>query len=219
MAWEWVSPVAAASGGVVGGGLGAFFTWLTGKQSRDQVVKTLEEQFGHDRLQAREAREQERLENAYLELVKMAARVGNWAQMVYPTVETAPLPKTPLPSLEVQADTTALLAAFGSDKVRQLAETWEAVVRQMIDQADLAQWEESNPPQPGDPRLARPYWNSPRWAIDQSLRPKEKQTRAALGAQIRSELAFGYRSTRTASGFIGSYTWPATESPPPSTST
>ena len=76
MAWEWVSPVATASAGVLGGGVGAFFTWLTGKQSRDQALDTLREQLGHERLQAREAREQERLASAYLELLKTAERVG-----------------------------------------------------------------------------------------------------------------------------------------------
>jgi hypothetical protein len=40
------------------------------------------------------------------------------------------------------------------------------------------------------------------------LRPEEKRTREALGAQVRSELAFAYRSTREASGFIRSYTKP-----------
>ena len=72
MAWEWVGPVATATVRVVG----IVGTWLTGKQSRDQALATLREQLGHDRLQAREAREQERLESAYLELLKMAERVG-----------------------------------------------------------------------------------------------------------------------------------------------
>jgi hypothetical protein len=40
MAWEWASPVATASAGVLSGGIGIFFTWLTGKQSRDQALTT-----------------------------------------------------------------------------------------------------------------------------------------------------------------------------------
>ena len=212
MAWEWVSPVAAASGGLFGGAIGAYFAWLSGQQSREQVSRTLQEQFGHDRLQAREDREQQRLENAYLELLRMTERVGNWAQMVYPVIQTGPLPETPLPSPEVQAATAALLAAFGSEEVRQLGETWDAVVRQMIRQAELVQFDESNPPQPGDPRLQRHYQNSPRWVID-TLRPEEQRTRRALGAQVRSELAFGYRSTRPASGVTRTYTYPAPNPP------
>lgn len=210
MAWEWVSPVAAAGGGLLGGGIGAFFTWLTGQQSRDQALTTLRDQLHHDRLQAREAREQERLESAYLELLKMAERTGQWAQMVYPEMQAGPLPDTPIPSLEIQADTAALLAAFGSEDVRELGERWEAVVRQMIRNAELVEFEERNPPMPGDStdyRWQRPYENSPRWVIH-TLRPDEKLARDALGAQVRSELAFGYRSTREPTGATRSYTTP-----------
>jgi hypothetical protein len=105
MAWEWIGTSAV-------GGLGIVFTWLTGKQSRDQALATLRAQLGHDRLQAREAREQERLASAYLELLKMAERVGQWAQMVYPVFQSGQPPSTPLPSLEVQADTAALVAVI-----------------------------------------------------------------------------------------------------------
>lgn len=144
--------------------------------------------MGHDRLQAREAREQERLERAYLELLKMAERVGQWAQTVYPFIQFGPLPDTPLPSLEVQADTAALVAAFGSNEVREKAEAWRAVARDMIAQADLVPWQDEHPESlpPGE-RIAR--------AKIHELRPDEKRARDALGAQVRSELAFGYRST------------------------
>jgi hypothetical protein len=206
VAWEWVAPVATAAATTTVGVAGIFFTWLTGKQSRDHAQETLEEQLGHERLQAREAREQERLENAYLELLKMAERVGQWAQMVYPMVETGPLPETPLPTLEVQADTAALQAAFGTDRVRQLTETWEAVVKLMIRQAELVVWEEQHPPGPGDPRLQRPYENSPR-AVVLRLRPEEKKTRDELGAQVRAELRFLYRSSARPTGVTRSYTY------------
>jgi hypothetical protein len=198
MAWEWIGTSAV-------GGLGIFFTWLTGKQSRDQVLETLRQQLGHERLQAREAREQERLESAYLELLKMAERVGQWAQFIYPVVQTGPLPDTPLPSLEVQADAAALVAAFATNRVRQLTETWEAVVKQMITQAELVVWEEQNPSGPGDPGSQRPYKNSPRAAILR-LRPEEKRTRDELNAQVRAELRFLYRSSAKPTGFTSSYT-------------
>jgi hypothetical protein len=35
MAWEWVSPFATASAGVVAGGIGIYFTWLTGTHARE----------------------------------------------------------------------------------------------------------------------------------------------------------------------------------------
>ena len=199
MAWEWVSPVATASAGVLGGGVGAFFTWLTGKQSRDQALDTLREQLGHERLQAREAREQERLASAYLELLKMAERVGVWAQMIYPVYQSGKPPETPLPSLEVQADTAALVAAFGTDAVREKSETWQSVVRQMISAAELVVWEEAHPSQ------VPPQGSSARATIYE-LRPEEKRTRDELGAQVRAELRFRYRSSAKASGDTGSYT-------------
>jgi hypothetical protein len=81
-----------------------------------------------------EAREQERLESAYLELLKLAEQVGIWAQMVYPVFQSGPPPDTPLPSLEVQADTAALVAAFGTDEVRTKAEAFAAAtLEQRVD--------------------------------------------------------------------------------------
>ncbi|MGZ3384770.1 MAG: hypothetical protein ACXVB5_07625 [Isosphaeraceae bacterium] len=211
MAWEWVSPVATASAGVVAGGIGVFFTWLTGKQSRDHAEETLREQLGHERLQAREAREQERLATAYLELLRMAERVGQWAQMVYPVVDTVPssMPDTPLPSLPDQAETAALVNAYGSAAVREKWDAWEGVVRQMITQAELTDWEEHNPTSPGD----RPFENSPRGVLYR-LRPQEAETRRELADQVSAELRFGYRSTRKPSEVISSYTTSSGQEPP-----
>lgn len=197
MAWEWV-------GTSIVGGLGIYYAWKTGKQSRDQAIETLREQLGHDRLLAREAREQDRLATAYVALMKMTEQTGQWAQMVYPVVQTGELPATPLPSLELQADTAALVSAYGSPAVRHFTEEWESVVRQMIIQAELVQWEDENPAQPGDPRWARPYANSPRGMVD-SLRPEERKRREALAAQVRAELANLYRSSQNPSGFTRSY--------------
>ena len=45
----------------------------------------------------------------------------------------------------------------------------------MITQAELVGWEERDPPTAGDPRLERPYANSPRGALDR-LRPREAET-------------------------------------------
>ncbi len=206
MAWEWIGTSIVGVAGIWG-------TWFTGKQSRDHTLATLRQQLGHERLQAREAREQERLESAYLELLKMAERVGQWAQFVYPVVQSGPLPDTPLPSLESQADAAALVAAFGTPEVEEKSEAWQSVVGQMIHQAELVHYEERHPPQPGDPVLQRPYENSPR-AVIMRLRPEELKTRRALEAQVRSELAFGYHSTREPSGFIRSYTMPSGQEPP-----
>ena len=62
MAWEWTGTLGLA---------GMFFTWLTAKQGRD-----------HERLLAAEAREQQRLEKTYIDLLDMVQRAGQWVQFV-----------------------------------------------------------------------------------------------------------------------------------------
>lgn len=164
MAWEWVAPVATGTTATIVGVSGVFFGWLNGKQARDDARAT-----------AWEARYQQRLEAAYLELLKMAERAGQWAQMVYPMI--GPGPDAPLPSLEVQADTAALLKAFGSDAVRERRETWESVVKQMISQAELVPSEDAHPTEGESPRVTI-----------HKLRPKEREAREALGNQVAVEL-------------------------------
>ncbi len=101
MAWEWVAPAATAAATTTVGVAGIFFTWLTGKQGRDHAETISNQRLTHERLLAKEAREQERLENAYVELLRMAERAGQWAQMVYPVFQSGQPPSTPLPSLVV----------------------------------------------------------------------------------------------------------------------
>ena len=205
MALELVTTVVTASAGLLGTGVGAFITWFTGKQSRDQALEALQEQLGHDRLQAREAREQERLENAYTELLQVTTQAGYWAQAIEPMVQIGPPPEIPMPSIAVQVKSAALMTAFATDSVRYLAETWEALLQQMIRNAELVHWEDQHPPQPGDGRATRPFDRSPRGALLR-LRPQEKRAREQLGAQVRAELRFLYRSSAKPTGFIRSYT-------------
>lgn len=199
MAWEWI-------GTTVLGLAGIFGTWFTGKQSRDQALVALQEQFDHDRLQAREAREQQRLENAYTELLRVTAQAGYWAQAIEPMVQIGPPLEIPMPSIEVQVKSAALMTAFATDSVRYLAETWEALLQQMIRYAELVHWEDQHPPQPGDARATRRFDESPRGALLR-LRPQEKRAREELGAQVRAELRFLYRSSAKPTGVIRSYTY------------
>jgi hypothetical protein len=94
MAWEWTRTLGLA---------GMFFTWLTAKQGRD-----------HERLLAAEAREQQRLEKTYIDLLDMVQRAGQWVQFVYPMVDVGQ-PQPALPTLEEQAHIEAVVGAFGSD--------------------------------------------------------------------------------------------------------
>ena len=163
MALDWIAPVATGTVGVAE----IIFTWLTGKQARDDARQT-----------AREARLQQRLENAYIELLDMAERVGHWAQSAYPFFDTNPPQPVPsLPSLEQQARTEALVRAFGSDKVRERMESWRTVVRQMLSAARLIYMG----PIPG---LDKPIHLDARRKFDLELRPQERSARSALGSQV-----------------------------------
>ena len=164
MAWEWIGTSAV-------GGLGIFFTWLTGKQGRDAA-----------RADAKEAREQQRLENAYVDLLDMAERAGHWAQMVLPVVDTnPPQPDPDLPSVNEQAHTEALVKAFGSKDVRERMEVWSDVVKEMNATVGLIRWIEA------DTTRHRGSQENPRGKL-QDLRREEREAREALGNQVAVEL-------------------------------
>jgi hypothetical protein len=61
---EWIPVIGAAIGAsaaAIVGATGIIFTWLTGKQARDQAELTAEKRQEHERTLAREAQEQARL--------------------------------------------------------------------------------------------------------------------------------------------------------------
>jgi hypothetical protein len=128
-----------------------------------------------------EARYQQRLETTYIELLKMAERTGVWAENVYPISQSGKPPDTPLPWFDVQADTRAVLKAFGSDALRKREETWRPVVQEMISAAQEVMWEDLHPSQ------VPPQGKSARVTIEE-LRPKEREAREALGNQVAVEL-------------------------------
>ena len=180
MTWEWVGPVATATVGVAG----IFGTWLTGKQGRDRAEAISRETLAQERLLANEARKQQRLENAYVDLLDMAERAGQWAQMVLPMIDTNPPQPVPaeLPSLEEQAHTVALVQTFGSDEVLERMKTWRAVVKEIITTVELIKWEEADPA-----TRQRDGQAIARVALDE-LRPQERERREALAKQVAFEL-------------------------------
>lgn len=171
MACEWIAPVATGITAAIVGGAGMFFTWLTGKQSRDAA-----------RADAKEAREQQRLENAYVDLLDMAERAGQWALMVLPVVDTnPPQPDPDLPSINERAHTEALVKAFGSAEVRERMEVWRDVVKEMIATVGLIRWIEA------DTTAHRGIQENPRGKLE-GLRRQEREAREALGNQVAVEL-------------------------------
>ncbi len=166
MALEWVAHVATATVGVAG----IVGTWLTANRG-----------LAHERRLATEARQQQRLENAYVDLLDVAERVGHWAQLAWPVRDTEPPQPVPeMPSLVEQAHTEALVRAFGSEKVLQRMKTWRGVLREMQALDNVIRLA------PGDHHQARSGFDE--------LRPQEKAAREALGDQVAVDL--GHRPGR-----------------------
>ncbi len=172
MAWEWVASVATGTTATIVGGAGIFFTWLTGKQARDDARAT-----------TREARQQQRLESTYVDLLDMAERAGQWVRMVYPIWDTNPPQPVPaeLPSLPEQAHTEALINAFGSAEVRERMKTWRDIVSEVISTVTQIRWEEA------DPTGKRYSEESPRRTLER-LRGEERVAREGLANQVAAEL-------------------------------
>jgi hypothetical protein len=184
MAWEWVAPVATATASITVGVAGIFFTWLSGKQGGDHAETISGQQLAHERLLASEARDQQRLETAYVNLLEMSEAAGQWVQLVMPVVDTdPPQPDPPLPTLEVQAHTEAVVRAFGSPQVRERMDSWESVVRKAISTVTVGHMMASLPSEATQARLT----------LERDLRPQERSARQALAEQVSAELRPGGR--------------------------
>ncbi|CAN5541506.1 hypothetical protein BH11ACT6_BH11ACT6_07440 [soil metagenome] len=167
MAWEWVPHVATATVGVAG----IVGTWLTGSRN-----------LAHERRLAQEAREQQRRENAYVDLLDVAERVGHWAQMSWPLFDTdPPRPVPEMPLLVEQAHTEALVRAFGSAQVLAGLKTWRGIVLAMLTLDHQIRQGESD---------AHP---DARTEFDE-LRTQERAAREEMGDQVAMDL--GHRARR-----------------------
>jgi len=181
MAWEWVAPVATATAGMTG----VFFTWLSGRQGRRHAETVLINQLSNSRLLAIDTRQQQRLENAYTQTLKEAEQVGHWAQLAYPQAETnPPQPAIQFPEADKQAETAALVHAFGSAEVAQCLEEWRRIVVNMTKQATLINFWGAGTSQNVAARLKF-----------EDLRPQESAARLALSVQVAKELKATYQLT------------------------
>jgi hypothetical protein len=112
---------------LIGGGLAAFggllSTWLTNWLG----VKRDQRKYQHERDMALEVRRQERLREAYIELLKYLSHHAEWAVSLQPLPRPfpTPIPKAPdpMPRAEVHR-VTALVEAYGSPEVRKLLNGW-----------------------------------------------------------------------------------------------
>ena len=168
MAYEWVGTAVVALAGI-----GA--TLLAGKLAH-----------GHSERMTLAARQRERLAEAYVRLLVLAGRVGQWAQMVEPMWDfDPPQPVRPPPELDEQGETEAAIGAYGSDEVLQAFEAWRDVVQNIIFTVGLIARERAadkgHQPTSGNA-------GGSLYLTLHNLRPDERDARKALSHQVRSEL-------------------------------
>lgn len=179
--WAWVGTVATVAVATVG----LFFSWLTGKQSRDHA-ETLEKiRLQQAERAAHDARIHGRRADAYLEALRLSESTGLWAQAVRPMLDSVP-PRTPppLPDLNRQAATRAQLLAFGSREVQDLWGAWVLTVRVIL-MADAEIDYITSDDAPLDETQSRTgIWGR----LEQEMRPAEREAREALARRINLEL-------------------------------
>ena len=101
MSWEWVAPVAAASGTAIVGVTGILVTARSGQRQQTTALEVAQQQADAQVAVAREERLQRRLEAAYLELLTAITEFRYWAFTVYPMITSKADDYTmpPLPAL------------------------------------------------------------------------------------------------------------------------
>lgn len=165
--------------GVATGVSGVYFTWKSGKEAKTHAETVARDQLTHALLLAREQREQQRMETAYIQLLVEAERTGNWANLVFSMLfANPPFPGPPSP--DQWAPVAAHVRAFGSARVKELMQEWRDVVDQLTELVRLI-----TPPgisvEGGDerPEARREFIES---------RAKERTARLALADQVAIEL-------------------------------
>ncbi len=138
------------------------------------------------------ARTQQRLADAYIDVLTFVETVGTWSQLVRPALDREL--NVALPDQDSEVLAKAKLAAYGSAEVKNLFGVWRECVLK-IQQADarigrrIAKAEEHKhlPMREGQNESWRdplPPWEE----LEDTLRPAERVARADLVERISSEL-------------------------------
>jgi hypothetical protein len=90
--------------------------------------------YKHEQAMTREARVQERLEQAYIALGEYLSRFEDWARSVYPFLGPVPAPEPLQPAERWRIE--ALVTAYGSEEVQRLLDRWGECA-QRIENADV----------------------------------------------------------------------------------
>ena len=119
---------------LTGGGLAAAGGLASGLLTDWLGAKRDERRYSHEQMMALEARHQERLDLAYMELGRYLSRSGDWARAVRPLWGPVQAPDPLPPGDRWRVET--LVIAHGSEEVRRLLGLWEEHARkiQNVDQ-------------------------------------------------------------------------------------
>lgn len=131
MAWEWVSPVAAAVTGVVGIG----FTWWAGHQGRKHAEKVAKDAAVYALAKEREARRAA----AYLDILTTVQHMtAAIAELTSPFKYTGG-EALPAPALDEQIAASTKVSLYGTQAAQDLYEQWFGRVRTLIGNHTLIQ--------------------------------------------------------------------------------
>lgn len=183
MAWEWVAPT--VTGVVALAGIGS--TFVTASRGRSHAERLAAQ--GHERVEAtsREARRQERLASAYVEVLDIAQQIGQWAQSLSPIMDTVPpQPLPPLPPIASQSRAQALVLAFGSQRALKALEAWRTSVRDIEHAHHSLQLAQRSLERHGVTGIDEPnIWCN----LGTVLKPAEVEARRRLSDVVAADLA------------------------------
>jgi hypothetical protein len=139
----------------------------------------------HEQEMAREARSQERLDQAYIALGEYLSRFGDWARSVHPFLGPVPAPDPLQPGERWRIE--ALVTAYGSEEVQRLLDRWGECA-QRIKNADVVIRMADESRDPG-PELDQDALREKHALED--YRKAMRDAADAIRSQIQRELAFG----------------------------
>lgn len=126
MTWEWLGSSVVALAGIAAGILAAY-------RQQQTSLAVVSQQTEVQVAVAREERQQRRIEEAYLDMLRALSSVQYWVFTVYPPMTETPEQFTmpPLPAPTDIASKEALWTAYWSPRVEQLWDQWQLEVRKL----------------------------------------------------------------------------------------
>ncbi|MET7820882.1 hypothetical protein AB0F59_30525 [Micromonospora lupini] len=174
MGWnvlQWLGP-AVITAGV---GIAALLV------NRSQALGLAREKSEHESRIAKEQRVHQQRASAYVEVLTIAERVGQWVSLVKPAINFGSPPPPDLPDFLDQARSQALLNAYGSTAVKAKFNEWRSAVDDVTRAVEQIDFLTKNP-EPGVSRTKV-------WAdLETRIRPREREARKLLGDQMADEL-------------------------------